>query len=1049
MAVANSQDTLWLTVLPDMKNFGSSMMGEAEKQGDKGGGLFGSKFSKAFAATAAIGGTAIVASKQLYDIGATFDTVSDTIRVGTGATGDALEDMVESAKRIGTEIPAEFEQIGTTVADVNTRLGLTGETLEKFATQALEAGRIMGEEIDINAMSSAFNVFQIQGEDTTEAMDRLFQISQATGVGMNELATNVAANAPAVQALGFSFEETAALVGNLDKAGLNSSRMMAGLSRSLVNLAKDGEEPQEAFSRVVGEIEGFIEAGDQASAIDLAGQVFGTRNATQFIGAIESGTLALEDLESVAGMTEDTIIGVAEETNDFGEKWTIFKNKALVAIEPVASALFDKLGAGMTWLTDTAFPAVANFWDTKLKPVWDAFYAVIVDDVVPALESFWEDTLQPVITKIGEKVETVWEGVVQPAFEWLSTFITETVIPSVRELWEDSIQPALQSIQEAFQAWWGIIEPIFDAFYGWISNNIGPILEWLQTNIVEPVWDAITNAISTAWNTIKGIFDTIKNVLSGDFAGAWESAKSTVSGVWDGIWNHISLVWNSWILPLLKGVGDQLHSWFVKPFQDAVEAVGKAWDRVKEFFRSPINWVITNVINNGIIDFINAITGALGLSNLRISHVATIAAPPAARTFVPRTSGTSLGGGRTMVQARKDGGYTPPGWTLVGEEGPELVNFTHPNRVYTAAETQKMFGSQIDPGLIPDKAYDKADAHFALSALHSGDPDMLALAAGTSERDALLPAGGNILGAFGSWVSDAWTGLTSWTSDIAGKAVDFVRGRLADAAGLVVRPLQNAVRSSSFIDGVFEDFFVGAGDKLIDFVRGVDKDTKELPLSGGLDSVAESLLAGLGGGSVRPVAGGRLSSLFGPRWGGHHAGVDWAVPTGTPVRAWRPGVITRAGWNALAGRTGIGMTLAHAGGLGSYYGHLSQLLGSVGDTVRAGQVIGLSGNTGRSTGPHLHFEVSRGGNPQNVVNPLSYFDSGGWLMPGDTAARNATGVPEPVLTSEQWNDISKLALSADRRGDVWVQNPWTGEYLRAKFAETFDEQVAASERWSG
>lgn len=1026
----DSRDAIWLSVLPDMSGFGNSFTQEIGKQGEKGGGVFGGKFTKAFAGTAALGGAAVVASKQLYDIGATFDDVSDTIRVGTGATGDALEEMVESAKNVGKQVPAEFEEIGNMVADVNTRLGLTGDTLETFASQALEAGRLMGEEIDINAMSSAFNVFQIQGDDTTGAMDRLFQISQATGVGMNELATNVAANAPAVQALGFSFEETAALVGNLDKAGLNSSRMMAGMSRSLVNLAKDGEEPQEAFSRVVGEIEGFIEAGDQASAIDLAGQVFGTRNATQFIGAIESGTLALEDLESVAGMTEDTILGAAEETNDFGEKWQVFKNKALVAIEPVASAVFDGLGKGMTWLTDTAFPAVADFWDQNLKPVWDAFYSVIVDDLVPAITSFWEDTLQPAVTKIGDKVEEVWEGVVQPAFEWLAEFITETVIPSVKKLWEDSIQPAMQSIQEAFQAAWDIIEPILESLLDWIENNIGPILEWLQTHIVEPVWDGITNAISTAWGTIKGIFDTIKNVLSGDFAQAWESAKNTVAGVWDGIWNHISNIWDSWILPLLKGVGDQLHSWFVKPFQDAVEAVGRAWDRVKEFFREPINWVIRNVINGGVIDFINAITGALGLDSLKIGYVSEIAAP---RSSGARTSGASAGG-YALVRARKDGGWTPPGMTLVGEEGPELVDFRTPGRVYTASETAAM--------LRDDRKYSRDELSTVTDAL-AGDPAALALAAGTSEQDALLPMGGP-LGRFGDWISDAWDGITSWTADIAGKAVDFVRGKLADAAKLVINPLQGLVRNN--VSGVFGDFFVGAGDKLIDWIRGVDSDTEDLvALSDELDpSMFEGMSAS---GGFRPVRG-PVTSRFGRRWGEHHAGIDWAVPVGTPVRAWRDGIVRRAGWNSLAGRTGIGMEIGHAGGFGSYYGHLSAALKSVGAKVRAGDIIARSGNTGRSTGAHLHFEISRGG-PHNVVNPERFlYDEGGWLEPGLQMVRNATGKPEPVLTSAQWADISRLALSADSRGDIYVENPWTGEYMRAEMVRVADQRVESSRRWS-
>src|SRR5690625_839611 len=123
------------------------------------------------------------------------------------------------------------------------------------------------------------------------------------------------------------------------------------------------------------------------------------------------------------------------------------------------------------------------------------------------------------------------------------------------------------------------------------------------------------------------------------------------------------------------------------------------------------------------------------------------------------------------------------------------------------------------------------------------------------------------------------------------------------------------------------------------------------------------------GGLVRPV-NGRFTSGFGAGRGRYpHAGVDWAVPVGTPVRAALAGSVARTGWNVVNGRTGIGVLLAHPGNRNTYYGHLSKSQVSVGDEVAKGQVIGLSGNTGNSTGPHLHFETWTGGKP---VDPMKY-----------------------------------------------------------------------------
>lgn len=111
---------------------------------------------------------------------------------------------------------------------------------------------------------------------------------------------------------------------------------------------------------------------------------------------------------------------------------------------------------------------------------------------------------------------------------------------------------------------------------------------------------------------------------------------------------------------------------------------------------------------------------------------------------------------------------------------------------------------------------------------------------------------------------------------------------------------------------------------------------------------------------------GRLTSSFGSRGGGFHAGQDIGVPIGTPVGAAQDGTVLFAG---EASGYGIAVYLQHAGGVVTRYGHLSKLLVRRGQSVDRGDRIALSGNTGRSTGPHLHFEVLVGGNP---VNPITY-----------------------------------------------------------------------------
>ena len=119
------------------------------------------------------------------------------------------------------------------------------------------------------------------------------------------------------------------------------------------------------------------------------------------------------------------------------------------------------------------------------------------------------------------------------------------------------------------------------------------------------------------------------------------------------------------------------------------------------------------------------------------------------------------------------------------------------------------------------------------------------------------------------------------------------------------------------------------------------------------------------GGLIWP-ANGSISSPFGWRWGRLHAGVDIPLAEGTPLRAAASGSVAIAGW---VGGYGNYTCIQHSGSLSTCYGHQSSIGVSVGQSVTQGQVIGNSGNTGNSTGPHLHFEVRING---SAVDPLGY-----------------------------------------------------------------------------
>ena len=128
--------------------------------------------------------------------------------------------------------------------------------------------------------------------------------------------------------------------------------------------------------------------------------------------------------------------------------------------------------------------------------------------------------------------------------------------------------------------------------------------------------------------------------------------------------------------------------------------------------------------------------------------------------------------------------------------------------------------------------------------------------------------------------------------------------------------------------------------------------------------------------SRMPVNGAALTSGYGMRWhpvlGGHrqHKGVDLAQPMGSPVYATADGMVSKADWFSSYG---LFISLEHGGNIQTRYGHLSRLNVAAGQTVHKGDLIGYVGTTGRSTGPHLHYEVRIAG---VAVNPVPYLQGG-------------------------------------------------------------------------
>lgn len=630
-----AQDAVWLDVLPSMKNFGSELAKGAGKEAEKQGKATGQVYGKALlAGVAVVAGGAALAGKALYGIGETFDDMTDTIRVGTGAVGKDLDGLVESAKNVGTRVPADFDQIGVALADVNTRLGLTGQPLEDMSSQFLELSRITGTDVatNIEKVTRVFGDWGISAEEQGDSLDYLFKVSQSTGVGVDELSDKVVQFGAPMRQLGFDFDETAALMGKWGKEGVNTETIMGGLRQGLGKMAKAGKEPAEEFQRVSDAIKN---AGTEGEATQIAIETFGQRAGPDLAAAVREGRFELDDLMGTLDESGETIMGAGEDTMDFAEQWQMFRNEIMTYVEPAATKLFEVITDGMSWIRDTGIPAIKDFtsWLQENK-------ATIIAGTVA----------------VGALV-VAWG--------------TMTILTLVRK-WLDGMTLSQKLLNLAMKA-----NPIL-LVVGLIGTLVTALV-WLYNNNEDA-----RRIMDAAWKKIKGAIDTVVKWFK-DTAWPWmrdtftrlsekaEGVRDRITDAWDRIRSGISGGWDK-IQKIFDRFKDGLQAVRNK-FSDVKDGIGRTWSALGGTIARPINTVI-GTVNDFLEKLRKGLNKIPGVNISRSWGVIPTVPVPAGTTSSASTAGSGRGGAGAQFLASGGPvtGWSPsptadniPAWLTAGE----------------------------------------------------------------------------------------------------------------------------------------------------------------------------------------------------------------------------------------------------------------------------------------------------------------------------------------------------------------------------------------------
>jgi TP901 family phage tail tape measure protein len=360
-------------------------------------GISGTSMSKvgkgtAMAATgiAAVGAAAVIAGKQLYDLGQEFDDAYDTIRTGTGATGKELKRLKANFRDVAKTVPNDFKEVGTAIADLNTRMGLTGRPLERMAESLLHLSNITGDDLEgnIKSVARAFVDWEVPVKNQTRALDGLFRLSQESGASVSEIADNLQKFGSPLRTLGINIDYAAAMFATFERAGVNMQTMVPGLKLAIGNMVKPSDDLAKQFKQLGVEADKpaaglqkiFAAIGSDSNLtrvekISLAMDVFGKRAGADMAEAVRQGRFDVERFMRIFRDQKngDSIRKAARDAYDFSENMKIFGNKIKVAIEPAATAVFAFAARVSKWLAGPqgtkAIKVLGQIFTTTFKAI--------------------------------------------------------------------------------------------------------------------------------------------------------------------------------------------------------------------------------------------------------------------------------------------------------------------------------------------------------------------------------------------------------------------------------------------------------------------------------------------------------------------------------------------------------------------------------------------------------------------------------------------------------------------------------------------------------
>ena len=932
------------------------------------------------------------------------------LATGNVEVGQELEDQIKRVANVSAAYGVEGEHAGYLLNNILTKnkvtwgdlsqmqqnqipivsqladhYGVTGEEIEKMAQDGQISIEDLNTVLDENAGAAAeeyskswqgifANIKANVGKIGAAGLDKFFQVLKEEAGGFLEILQSDAAKEVAEnigEVLGNAFQKLVDAIKSVVSWFMSLSPMWQGVILGAVGLAV-----------ALGPI--LIVVGKLAAGI---GAIISTLGMLVKAFALVMNPIGL--IITAIGLLVGAFVYLWNTNegfrNFFISLWEGISSFFVAVWENVLKPAFQAVG---DFWTETLVPAFQTAWENILRPVFEGVGNVVMwlwENIIQPYFSFiwglwmslgevfqlvWENVLAPVFGFFADIAMWLWENALEPVFSWIGDK-WQYVLLGMQLYWEMVLKPAFEAIATVAQwLWENVLQPVFS----WIGEHWSTVMDimvWAWENLLRPVWDAIAAVAVWLWEvTLQPIFTFIGiawDVLMTSMVWAWENILrpawdiiaivamwlwenvlspvfSWIGNLWSNMITGMKWVWDNILHPVFTAVATIARWLWDAVLSPVFTWIGNHWDTIL----TGMSWAWNNILKPAW-DFLADI--AFWLWNKVLSPVFT---------WIGNHWGNIVDG---MVWVWNH--ILKPTWDFLAD-----IAFWLWNKVLSPVFTW-----------IGNKWSEMSDR---MSNIY---------------HEYIKP----VISWFGDKVENLKDRFKTAVDNIK-KQWDKLKGIAADPVKFVIQDIFNDglinalnnvpgvnipnIPTPGWVNEYAAGGWTGPGSKYTPaglvhadeyVVRKASRGRFERENPGLLDHINQhGTLSGYAkGGLVRPVNGPTTSGFGASRGRYPHAGIDFAVPIGTPVVAALDGTVLRRGTNIVTGRTGKGMLLSHSNNRHTYYGHLSSFVAGVGDNVSKGMTIARSGNTGRSTGPHLHFETWSGNTPQN---PAKYLN--GAILPG-------------------------------------------------------------------